>query len=181
MFRSNQPYPFQIKNDIKKNNIKTIINLRGKRHCSSYYLEEKTCKEERINLINFPMSSRDLPDKRKIIKLNKIFNTIEYPALMHCKSGADRAGFASALYLILKKEKSVVEAKQQLHIKHLHIKLAKTGILDYFFEQAISTNANYSKDFIKWIKFKYDKKRLKNNFKYKKIWSFITEFLFRRE
>ena len=33
-----------------------------------------------------------------------MFETIEYPAVMHCKSGADRAGIMAALYLILKKE-----------------------------------------------------------------------------
>ena len=40
MYRSNQPYPFQIKKAVKNYNIKSIINLRGERHCSSYYLEK---------------------------------------------------------------------------------------------------------------------------------------------
>ena len=41
---------------------------------------------------------------------------------MHCKSGADRAGLAAALYLIFKKDYSLEEASRELNFKHLHIK-----------------------------------------------------------
>ena len=56
---------------------------------------------------------------------------------MHCKSGADRVGIASSLYLIYKHKYNVLDASKQLSFKHLHIKYAKTGILDYLFETAI--------------------------------------------
>ena len=52
--------------------------------------------------------------------------------VMHCKSGADRAGLMSALYLILNQNVSVDKAKNQLSFKYLHLKHAKTGILDAF-------------------------------------------------
>ena len=60
MYRSNQPYPYQIKRDIKNYKIKSIINLRGERHCSSYYLEKNICALENIKIHNFPISSRDI-------------------------------------------------------------------------------------------------------------------------
>ena len=128
MFRSNQPYPFQIKSDIKKHKIKSIINLRGKRHCSSFYLEQDFCHKNNLKLYNFPISSRDLPDKKKLIDFNTLLQKIEYPCVMHCKSGADRAGLAAALYLIYKQDYSLLNARKQLTFKHLHIKYAKTGI-----------------------------------------------------
>ena len=56
--------------------------------------------------------------------------------MMHCKSGADRAGIASCLYLIYK-QNMMFYATKQLSFKYLHIKYAKTGILDYLFETAI--------------------------------------------
>ena len=40
--------------------------------------------------------------------------------VMHCKSGADRAGLMSALYLILNQDVSVDKAKNQLSLKYLH-------------------------------------------------------------
>ena len=70
--------------------IKTIINLRGKRDCSSYYLEVKTCKELNIKLVNFPISSRAAPKTSDVVEASNLFKKIKYPALLHCKSGADR-------------------------------------------------------------------------------------------
>ena len=79
---------------------------------TSYYLEKNICSLEDIKLHNFPISSRDIPDRSKLIGFKKLLDQVEYPCLMHCKSGADRAGLAAALYLIYKKnynlEKTVI-------------------------------------------------------------------------
>ena len=53
---------------------------------------------------------------------------------LHCKSGADRAGLVSAMYLIAEKKQTVSEAKKQLSFKYLHLDFTKTGILDYIFD-----------------------------------------------
>ncbi len=181
MYRCNQPFPFQIKNDIRKYKIKTIINLRGERHCSSFYLEKKQCLKSGVTLINFPLSSRDLPTYKKTLALKDLFNKIEYPALMHCKSGADRAGIAAALYLISRKKKNLIIAKKQLSFKHLHLKYAKTGILDFFFDSAIKLGVIESKDFFKWMKSDYNKEKLKKEFNYNKFSSFIADSFLKRE
>ena len=47
---------------------------------------------------------------------------------MHCKSGADRVGIASCLYLIYRQKYNVSDASKQLSFKFLHIKYAKTGV-----------------------------------------------------
>ena len=44
---------------------------------------------------------------------------------MHCKSGADRAGFAAALYLMLQKRRSAEEAQEQLSWRFLHLRGAR--------------------------------------------------------
>ncbi len=181
MYRSNQPYPFQIDNNFKKYNIKTIINLRGERHCSSYYLEKKYCNENNINLINFPISSRDLPSFEKISALCLLFDKIKYPALMHCKSGADRVGIASVIYSLYVQKKSISIAKKQLSLRHLHIRYAKTGMLDFFFESALKDNAKTSKEFFKWAKNQYDKESLKKKFNANRTGNFIIDYILKRE
>ena len=181
MFRCNQPYPHQIKKDIRKYKIKSIINLRGERHCSSYYLEKNFCFINKIKLYNFPVSSRDVPDKEKLLKFIELVNKVEYPCVMHCKSGADRAGLAAALYLIYKHNYSLEEAIKQLTFKHLHIKYAKTGILDYFFLELIKKGINNKKDLIFWINNKYDKQTLKNNFKASTFFNFLIDNIIKRE
>ena len=181
LYRSNQPFSWQIKSDKKNRHIKTVINLRGERNCSSYFLEKKACKKLGLKLINFPISSREAPKQETVVAAKKMFETIEYPAVMHCKSGADRAGIMAALYLILKKEISAEKAKKQLSFKHLHIKYAKTGILDAFLENYIKDN-NISKiKFIEWIKNGYNREQLRSSFKAYKLAELFNSLFMRRE
>ncbi len=181
MYRSNQPFPFQLGNAIQKHNIKSILNLRGERNCSSFFLEKEFCITNNISLYNFPLSSRDLPTKEKILQFFELLDNIEYPCLMHCKSGADRAGLAAVLYLIYKEKYCVSEALKQLSFKHLHLKYAKTGILDFFFAHALEMNKNDHLAFINWIKRGYDKNALKKEFKYNNLLSFFFEKFLSRE
>lgn len=181
MYRSNQPYPMQIKKYKEKYGIKSIINLRGERNCSSYYLEKEYCDNNNIILHNFPITSRDLPSKKTIIDFLKLLDVVNYPALMHCKSGADRAGIAACLYLIYKENYDVNMAKKQLSFKYLHIKYAKTGILDYLFETAIKKEIISSRDFLKWIKYEYNKELIKKSFKSYKFYNFLLDKVLRRE
>ena len=178
-YRSNQPFPWQILADKNKRGVKTIINLRGIRNCSSFFLEKETCEKHNIKLINFPVTSRAAPKAETILAAKKLFNEIEYPIIMHCKSGADRAGLMSALYLILHKNVSVIEAKKQLSFKYLHIKHAKTGILDAFFDSYIKENKN--KDFLDWVKNDYNPEKLKLSFKVKKLSEILSTYILRRE
>ena len=98
---------------------------------------------------------------------------------MHCKSGADRAGLMSALYLILHKNIPVREAKKQLSFKYLHIKYAKTGILDAFSNNYLEENNN--KKFLEWVKNDYNPEKLKSSFKAKKLSEIISTYILRRE
>ena len=125
------------------------------------------------------MTSRDTPKVETILAAKELFKEVEYPIIMHCKSGADRAGLMSALYLILNKNKSVDEAKNQLSIKYLHLKYAKTGILDAFFENYLESNNN--KPFLQWVEQDYEPKKLKASFKVKKISEIISSYILRRE
>jgi protein tyrosine/serine phosphatase len=178
-YRSNQPFPWQILADKNKRGIKTIINLRGVRNCSSFFLEKETCEKHNIKLINFPVTSRAAPKVETILAAKKLFNEIEYPVIMHCKSGADRAGLMSALYLILHKNIPVNEAKKQLSFKYLHLKYAKTGILDAFFDNYLKENKK--QDFLNWVKNDYDPEKLKLSFKVKKLSEILSTYILRRE
>ena len=149
------------------------------RHCSSYYLEKETCEKYNIKLINFPVTSRETPKAETILAAKELFKEVEYPIIMHCKSGADRAGLMSALYLILNENISVEKAKNQLSFKYLHLKYAKTGILDAFFDNYLKENSN--KPFINWIKEDYDPKKVKASFKVKKLSEIISSYILRRE
>ena len=75
------------------NGIRTILNLRGERlNCGTYLTERDACQELGLRLVNFPIRSRGMPDKETVHAMANVFEHLEYPVLMHCKSGADRAG-----------------------------------------------------------------------------------------
>ena len=178
-YRSNQPFPWQILDDKNKRGIKTIINLRGVRNCSSFFLEKEACAKHNIKLINFPVTSRAAPKPETILAAKKLFQEVEYPIIMHCKSGADRAGLMSALFLILHKNIPVIEAKKQLSFKYLHIKHAKTGILDAFFDSYLREHNN--EKFLDWVSNTYNPEKLKLSFKVRKISEILSTYILRRE
>ncbi|MEM7191154.1 MAG: protein tyrosine phosphatase, partial [Pseudomonadota bacterium] len=97
------------------------------------------------------------------------------------KSGADRAGMASALYLILHEGRPVSEAREQLSIWYGHFRQGKTGILDALFDAYLADNPNDERPFMEWARTDYDPEAITTAFKSSGIGSFITERLLRRE
>jgi uncharacterized protein (TIGR01244 family) len=180
MYRSAQLAPYQIKRAAEMG-IKTIVNLRGKRDCGSYLLQKEACEKLGITLIDFPVSSRDAPRKTDLRNLKEIFARIEYPALLHCKSGADRAGLGAALFLALAENRPLEEAAAQLHLKYGHFRHAKTGILDHFFETYQKRNAEQPVDFLLWSETDYDPEALKKDFHTNRWANVLIDKVLRRE
>ena len=85
--------------------------------------------------------------------------TVEYPILIHCKSGADRAGLMSVLYRFLHEGVPLTESKRQLGLRYGHFRHADTGVLDHFFERYMADNAHEPIAFWDWVDTKYDKLR----------------------
>ncbi len=165
MWRSNQPNPRQVAEHADLRGIKTIINLRGQSKKGYYLLEKEACEQAGITLIDFQVYSRDTPSVDTVLAAKKLFETVDYPALMHCKSGADRAGLMSVLYMIFRQEKSVSDAAAQLSKKYLHLREGKTGLLDAFFETYLG-EVEIAPDlsFLDWVNTKYDREQLKSDF-----------------
>lgn len=180
MYRSSQPAPFQIRRAAELG-VKTIINLRGKRDCGSYLLQKEACARHGITMIDFPVSSRDAPRKTDMRRLKELFAQIEYPALMHCKSGSDRAGLGAALFLALAENRPLEEAVAQLHLKYGHMRHAKTGILDHFFETYQRRNQAQPIDFLIWADEHYDPEALKRDFHSNRWANLFVDRLLRRE
>ncbi len=180
MWRSSQPLPYQI-NGAAKLGIKTIINLRGDGDNSFYRFEEELCQRNGITLVNFVINSREAPLRESVLATKDLFQSIDYPALMHCKSGADRAGLMSALYLHFRKGVSIADARRQLSLRWGHVRQAKTGILDFFFDTYVAFNAVTPMTFETWVRDVYDRDAVTAAF-HESWWaSVITDKVLRRE
>jgi protein tyrosine/serine phosphatase len=162
MFRSAQPAPHQLRRAVARHGIKTVLNLRAERNCGAFLLEEQACAELGLELVNLRARSRDVPSKELIWTLDRLFADMRYPVLMHCKSGADRTGITGALYLVLKEGRPVEEAMRQLSQRYGHIRQAKTGILDFFFETYLREHDG--RDFRTWVRETYDPVAVKKEF-----------------
>jgi len=179
-WRSAQPAPHQVER-LAGLGVRTIVNLRGPRVCGSYWLEQQACSRQGIQLIDFQIRSRAAPSKAELFGARDLLHRIEHPVLFHCKSGADRAGLMSTLYLIIVEGLPVEVARRQLSLKFGHIRQSDTGILDYFFEDYLRANADSPIEFFDWVERIYDPERLKRSFVARGWANVITNRILRRE
>lgn len=179
LFRSNHPTPARLKRARDRFGVRTLINLRGHRKCGSDALSRQAAERLGLRHIDMAFESRGAPHRERILRFAAIYRDIEAPALMHCKSGADRAGLASGL-AILFEGGSARAALAQLSWRFGHFSRSRTGILDAFFLRYAAT-AEGRKPFLQWVEHDYDEAALRQDFVAGGLSSFITDRLLRRE
>ena len=132
-YRSSHPMPYQLRAAARAG-VRSVLSLRGdETHIGSNVLEIDTCRELGLRLVHYPIGSRDAPERQQLLRIKQLFEELPRPLLLHCKSGADRAGLASAIYLLVEKNQPVEVAERELSFwRHGHVSQAKTGILDHF-------------------------------------------------
>ena len=181
-FRSNHPSPTFLKKLKSKYDLKTVISLRGADLSGQYALEKEACDKLGITLINHPLSSRELPTTERVLKAKQILENAEYPILIHCKSGADRAGLMSVLYRHFIEGDPLEIAVKQLSMKYGHFRWADTGRLDFFFDKFFEyQQTNPDTDFLTWLQTVYDKSALDNEFKATGWANIVVNMLLKRE
>ncbi len=180
IWRSAQPTPHQFA-WFKRQGVRTVISLRGGREHGSWPLQREACERQGLKLVEFVMRSREAPSRETVLAARDFFAGVEYPAVMHCKSGADRAGLAAALFLILHEGVPVREAARQLSPRFGHWRFAKTGILDAFFARYLVEGESRGQDFLDWVEHDYDPEQLMHEFR-PSLWSdLMVDRIIRRE
>ena len=180
VWRSSQPGPRDIRR-MKAMGINTIVNLRGNRDCASYLLEVAACRRHGIELIDFPIRSREPPSRETLHALKPLFAPIRRPVLFHCKVGADRAGIMAALYLLVIEDAAVEVAQRQLSWRFGHVRYSRAGILDQFLEDYRLHHAQTGEDFLSWVDTTYDQLAMKRNFSSAKWADILYDRLLKRE
>jgi len=180
MARANQPSPEALARYAAQG-FKTILNLRGRSDTGYYALEREACERLGLTLIDARMHSRDPPSREQVRRAKDLFESIAYPALMHCKSGADRAGAMAVLYKHFKMGLPIEDAVEQLRLKYLHVKQGKTGVIDYFFQRYLDESRVSGKPFLQWVEEDYDQKAMKAAFKGEWWANILVDRILRRE
>lgn len=180
VWRSNQPDPGFIRR-LKGRGIQAVLNLRGETEWGSYALEREACRAAGIPLVDFKLNSRKLPSREELLALDRLFADLPRPFLMHCKSGADRAGFAAALYLLLRTDATVAEAQAQLSWRYLHLRGGATGILHALLAAYAADCAPQPMPFRDWIATRYDPEAIAAAYEADPAQSFLVDRVLRRE
>lgn len=181
MIRANQPWPFQLKWWARRG-LKTVINLRGGFDSAFYALEKDACERFGLRMVDATMYSREIPSRERMMYAQELFQTIEYPALMHCKSGADRAGIMSVLYRHFHLGEPIREAVKELGFRTLHVRQGKTGVLDYMFERYLTEAEPQGIAFMDWVMSDaYDPVGMKKDFQAAWWGTLVSDRLLRRE
>lgn len=180
MARANQPSPKQVARYAALG-IKTILNLRGPGDTGYYALEREACERNGVAMIDARMHSREPPSRAQVLQAKALFETIQYPALMHCKSGADRAGVMAVLYKHFAMGLPIAEAVEQLRLKYLHVRQGKTGMIDFFFATYLAETKENGKSFIDWVEQDYDQAKVKTAFMGEWWANILVDKILRRE
>ena len=179
LYRSNHPTPMRLAALVRCYGIRTVINLRGDKPCGSPTLTRDTAEKLGLAHIYAPFESRGAPHRDRILRLAEIFRNMAEPALIHCKSGADRAGLAAGLFILLNGGSSE-EALAQLSWRFLHFPRSRTGVLDAFFHR-YAIEAEGRVPFLDWVRDGYDEEMLRQTFKPGRLASFVNDRLLARE
>jgi protein tyrosine/serine phosphatase len=180
VWRAAQPAPHHFAR-MKAQGVRTIVNLRNGRGHGSWQLQRETCERLGLVMTEFVVRSRVAPDRETVLRAKAFFDGLDYPAVFHCKSGADRTGFVAALYLMIREGRSATEALRQLSLRYGHFRFAKTGILDAFFERYRDEGEARGVPFLEWVEHHYDPKALERDFRPNQWADLLVDRILRRE
>ncbi|CAA2142357.1 hypothetical protein HYPP_03379 [Hyphomicrobium sp. ghe19] len=163
-WRSAQPAPHHIAWAARRG-IKTIINLRGEQSYGTRWLEQQACARHGLTLVDLTLRSRAAPSLAEFQAMKDVLAKAEYPILVHCKSGADRAGLMSVMISHLHDGQPIREAVKQLSLRYGHVRSADTGVLDAVFHRYLADEARTGIAFWDWIETVYDSREVNSTFK----------------
>jgi protein tyrosine/serine phosphatase len=180
VWRSSQPSPTQLAG-WKDRGVRSVISLRGDTDASFTVLEKEACANLGLSLHFLTTRSRAAPTRDWFVQARALFEQVAYPALLHCKSGADRAGMASVFYLHVMRGLDLDDALRHLDLSYLHLSTGPTGILDFFWKEWAEARDAGAGDFWVWLENDYCPDDLKARFRPKPVGTWLTEQILRSE
>lgn len=163
VYRSNHPGPKRLER-YKRRGVRAVLNLRGEDGYSPWLFEKEACDRLGLKLYVAKIYARKAPRRAEVVHLIDTMRVIERPFVLHCKSGADRAGFASVLYRAIIEGVPVEEARKQLALKYIHLDWTATGIVDHIIDMYQARNAESPIGMEEWFRTEYDHKLANESF-----------------
>ena len=181
VWRSAQPAPHHIARAARRG-VKTVINLRGEEQTyGTRWLEERACERNGLALVNLRLRSRAAPTRAEFQSIKNVLETVQFPILIHCKSGADRAGLMAVMVAHLHGGQPIRQAMKQLSLRYGHVRSADTGVIDAVFEHYLEAEAKTGIGFWDWVQNVYDAREVSSTFKARGWANRLVNGILRRE
>lgn len=157
-YRCSQLGASRLESIIKKNNIKTVVNLRGCCDTVPWYMNQvQAIYNCNISQEDLSFSAGRLPSTKTINQLVDVIDQSEKPMLFHCHKGIDRTGMAVVMSELLQTDVGLDDSLRQLSPYYGHLNIGRTAHIDEFFvlyKDWLAKNATvHSSDrFREWVK-----------------------------
>jgi protein tyrosine/serine phosphatase len=133
LYRSAQLSKIEFAREIDAHHIRSVLNLRGANPTDEWYQDEVAATHDHgAALYDVGISAEEIVAPEKIEKILAILRDAPKPVLVHCRSGADRTGFVSALYRYAIQGQSAEMAVKELSLRYGHFPYltSKSGAMD---------------------------------------------------
>ncbi len=137
-YRSGQLSAKTLRSIIQRENIATVINLRGRHPDATWWRWEKAvCANLGVHHIDLAWDAAQALSDDQIRQFLDLLRETPESVLVHCKHGADRASLASALILAEFARQSYPQCRKQFSIRYGHLPLLLPGVkaMDETFER----------------------------------------------
>lgn len=128
--------PGALRQALRDHHVRTVLNLRGPNPKERWYREELGATlVEGATQVDIPLSSCVWMSRIQLHTLIRQLDTCDYPVLIHCAWGSERTGLVSAIAVLLRSDGSLDEARSQLTLRHLYVRLGDGRIMAEFLDQ----------------------------------------------
>jgi protein tyrosine phosphatase (PTP) superfamily phosphohydrolase (DUF442 family) len=160
-YRSAQPTAQFIESMHRTEGIKSILNLRDENDDELWYQREKeTAERLGIQLFNAGLCSCEQVSEFDFWRFVRAARDCPEPVLIHCANGNDRTGQASVIYLLIRTNTPLPEARRQLSLRYGHIPWSRASclsrVLDAYENWLDEKNFQHTADhFLDWAEHHY--------------------------
>jgi hypothetical protein len=161
LYRAAQPDPALLADAQRLYGVRTVLSLRGNCDGDAWYGNELRAAEELgLSMEVVALSAGRMLSPSVTRDLCEILDRAEPPLLVHCQRGIDRTGLVCALYLLLRTDACLEQARGQLSLRYLHLNVGRTRAMDRFLDlyaewlsgQGLEHNPDYLR---RWLRHEY--------------------------
>lgn len=137
LYRSAQLSPERLDRELDARGIRAVLNLRGAAPEAQWWRDEvAVAARHGVVHADLELDAWSMPDGARLDRLLELIDTLPRPLLIHCQSGADRSGLASALFLARAAHATEFQAEWQMSFFYGHVSMptAKAWPMDRTWE-----------------------------------------------